>query len=381
MKLAGWKKRIRLDIDYTNKIGGSVTQFPVTIFLKPTNGDTWKVFNEVGNNYRKIAITKADGVTELKVEMELWDVANKVGVLHTSLANWVIGGDTCIYLYYDGSHYDNPNVGNIASDAGKAVWDSNFKMVQHMVDYDTSHIKDSTSNGYNGTKGSAGNPTEADGKIAKGQNYDANTETIELGNVLGWERTQSVTIEAWGKHTTTDKYSQILSKQLSSSSHQGWSLYKGNKGSDGHKLVWVIVNTWTSNAIVKRGSTALNDNTWHYLVGTYDGSSSANGAKLYVDCVEESYTTIHNSLTASILTSATASIGNRDTPATLNQGWEGTLDEVRISYVVRSSAWIKASYNSLNDTLLKYLKEETLFSRRGIFYVPINTSNFFHFFR
>ena len=61
--------------------------------------------------------------------------------------------------------------------------------------------------------------------------------------------------------------------------------------------------------------------------------------------------------------------------------FKGLLDEVRLSDTPRSAAWIKASYNSGNDTLLKYLKEETLFSRRGIFYVPINTSNFFHFFK
>ena len=348
--LSGYTTRKKITIDYT-KIDDDLTDFPVLVKLTSSNFD----FSKANSDGFDVRFTSDNGTTLLKYERERHDATNKLAEYWVKIPSVSSSADTDFFIYFRSLDTDD------GADPTN-VWDSNFKGVWHMKDLTTSTIEDSTSNNNDGTKGSAGNPTEADGKIAKGQNYDANTETIELGNVLGWERTQSVTIEAWGKHTTTDKYSQILSKQLSSS-HQGWSLYKGNNG-DGHKLVWLIVNTWTSNAIVKRGSTALNDNTWHYLVGTYDGSSSANGAKLYVDCVEESYTTVYNSLTASILTSATASIGNRDTPATLNQGWEGTLDEVRISYVARSSAWIKASYYSGNNSLVSYGSEEAIITNR-----------------
>jgi len=356
MKLAGWKKRIRLDIDYTNKIGGSVTQFPVTIFLKPTNGDTWKVFNEVGNNYRKIAITKADGVTELKVEMELWDVANKVGILHTSLANWVIGGDTSIYLYYDGSHYDNPNVGNIASTAGQAVWDSNFKMVQHLIDYDTSHTKDSTSNNNDGTKKAANEPVQADGKIGKAQSFDGSDDYISTSwNQLTGNAARS--IEVWFKTGSTSDSNWISWGTNNSNQLSQVGIWGGGLGYLGY------ANELTTPA------SAYADNAWHHLVVTFDGSAM----KLYLDSVEKnSKSTTLNTGTSNL---------NIGRSITVSNYYNGTLDEVRISGVARSAAWIKASYNSLNDTLIKYLKEETLFSRRGIFYVPINTSNFFHFFR
>jgi len=369
MKLAGWKKRIRLDIDYTNKIGGSVTQFPVTIFLKPTNGDTWKVFNEVGNNYRKIAITKADGVTELKVEMELWDVANKVGILHTSLANWVIGGDTSIYLYYDGSHYDNPNVGNIASTAGQAVWDSNFKMVQHLIDYDTSHTKDSTSNNNDGTKKAANEPIEADGKVAKAQYFDGSNDYVNCGNNASLKPNQQITIEALIKpnNITTNRYYEI---------------YRKEDGNDRHLFSFQEYGTILSFGISTGGAyneldvsidaSNYTDGDWHHVVATYDG----NYKKIYTDGTEIGSVAATGAIGTS--GSAPALIGS---DSGNSEFFNGLIDEVRLSNTSRSSAWIKASYNSLNDTLIKYLKEETLFSRRGIFYVPINTSNFFHFFR
>ena len=373
MKLAGWKKRIRLDIDYTNKIGGSVTQFPVTIFLKPTNGDTWKVFNEVGNNYRKIAITKADGVTELKVEMELWDVANKVGILHTSLANWVIGGDTSIYLYYDGSHYDNPNVGNIASTAGQAVWDSNFKMVQHLIDYDTSHTKDSTSNNNDGTKKAANEPIQADGKIAKAQSFDGSNDYIAVSDNSSLDITDTITIEAWVKPTSSSDFGQIVAKRDGSKTICNYAMYRYFNN---RKLGFYFYNSgWN---IYTTSSDELTLNAWNYATIVHK-FGDANSTKAYVNGVQKTGSWSHgNGGLAAITNNASFPIGGLTDQTAI---FTGLIDEVRISNTCRSAAWIKASYNSLNDTLIKYLKEETLFSRRGIFYVPINTSNFFHFFR
>ena len=61
--LGNYKYRVKADIDYTDKIGGSVTQFPLTIFIDSTSGvgskDLTAVFDEVGNSYQKIAVTKS----------------------------------------------------------------------------------------------------------------------------------------------------------------------------------------------------------------------------------------------------------------------------------------------------------------------------------
>ena len=114
--LAGWDKRIELAInDYAGDIGGAVTWFPATIHLKDANGGSTKVFLEIGNNYRKIAITKVDGETELKGEIEAWNYdagtpANSTAVIHVSADGWVIDSNTKVYVYYDNDHADNENI-------------------------------------------------------------------------------------------------------------------------------------------------------------------------------------------------------------------------------------------------------------------------------
>jgi len=139
--LPGWKKRIELAInDYAGDIGGEITWFPATIHLKDANGGSTKVFLEVGANYRKIAITKADGETELKGEIAVWNYdsgtpANSTAIIHTSADGWVIDSNTKVYLYYDKDHADNDNINVVATAAGYAVYDGNHKGVWHMADY------------------------------------------------------------------------------------------------------------------------------------------------------------------------------------------------------------------------------------------------------
>ncbi|HUV85445.1 MAG TPA: hypothetical protein VMV86_07035, partial [Methanosarcinales archaeon] len=140
--LSGWDKRIEIAInDYAGKIGGAVTWFPATIHLKNANGGSTKVFLEVGNNFRKIAITKADGETELKGEVAVWNYdagtpANSTAIIHVSADGWVIDSNTKVYLYYDNDHADNTTyIGYTNSTPAQSVWDSNFKAVHHMEDY------------------------------------------------------------------------------------------------------------------------------------------------------------------------------------------------------------------------------------------------------
>ena len=141
--------------------------------MKDANGDSTKVFLEVGANSRKIAITKTDGTTELKGEIEGWNYdagtpANSTAEIHTSADGWTINSNTSIFLYYDNDHANNANIDVINTAAGAAVWNGDFKAVYHMEDgASTSAIYDSTSNNNDGTKKGANEPVEAAGKIGQ----------------------------------------------------------------------------------------------------------------------------------------------------------------------------------------------------------------------
>ena len=184
--LDGWTHRIKLAIDHT-KFDSSQTHFPMLIHLSASCGassqDMSRVFDEVGANSLKIAVTTEDG-EELYVEVEKWDNGNEEAWLWVSKSGWSISstGDTILYLYYDNDHADNSTyVGAPNSTPAENVWDSYFKFVSHMQDDpDTSHIRDSTGNDLDGTKKGANEPRETnrnvlhfDGSIASNINCGA----------------------------------------------------------------------------------------------------------------------------------------------------------------------------------------------------------------
>lgn len=112
--LSGWDKRIEIDIDYTNKIGASVTWFPIAIIIESGlagvgNKDVSSIFDELttNDNRKKIAITKADGTTQLYCEIEQWDDAGENAALHISRDGWTIDADTSVFIYYDSAQGDN----------------------------------------------------------------------------------------------------------------------------------------------------------------------------------------------------------------------------------------------------------------------------------
>ena len=84
---------------------------------------------------------------------------------------------------------------------------------------------------------------------------------------------------------------------------------------------------------------------WYCLVGTYDGSSSSNGIKLYLNGlrVDDTVATL-GTYTAMENSPKPLYIGKYGT-----QYLDGMVDEVRISNTVRSSNWIQTSYNNQNN--------------------------------
>lgn len=351
--LSSWGKRIKLDIDYTDKIGASVTHFPVTIHLKDTNGNSTKVFEEVTTNSRKIAITKADGETELKGEIEQWDYdggtpANSVAVIHTSITGWVINANTSIYLYYDNEHAVNANIGTVAGSSPVSdVWDGNFKGVWHLKDDpNTSTVQDSTSNENNGAKKAANEPTEVNGKIAKAQDYDGATAGYLITTTLNpsSELGNNVTYEVLVYPHAQSNYKGIIGDQSTIDEEgvaftyiNGWNFGYGDEAA------------WYQNPNL--GDLTLNE--WTYLAGTINVNVNVNifkdGAQVGDPLSAGSSSIVHT----------TALVIGRDADDANNRYFDGIIDEVRISNVVRSAAWIKGSYNSGNDSLLAYGSEET----------------------
>ena len=159
---------------------------------------TYDFANSTAYRYYRLYITSTSGgvyaqVVELEImeatEVELGDYWVKVPSVSSS-------ADTYFYIYYD-----NP----LALDAEDPnnVWDSNFKSVMHLKESGNGTVGeyiDSTSNANDGQGGagvSSKVPTQINGKIYKGQDFDGG-DLISIPDSVDWDwGTSNLTISFW----------------------------------------------------------------------------------------------------------------------------------------------------------------------------------------
>ncbi len=215
--------------------------------------------------------------------------------------------------------------------------DNNTVGLWHMNETSGAPVADSSGNSNTGTSSSTSNVTTTAQRLgAAARTFNGTSDYVSMGNVsaLNFERTNSFTVEAWIKKSSAAS-NIIVSKQLAAGNFTGWGFYSLSTGI----LQLNLTNIDTTNDLVMRTtSTALSDLNWHHVAVTYDGSSSANGVRMYIDGVSDSLTTVRSALSASIQSAANVNIGARNGT---DQFFAGTIDEVRVSNVVRAPEEIK----------------------------------------
>uniref|UniRef100_A0A6M3KEN4 Putative tail protein n=2 Tax=viral metagenome TaxID=1070528 RepID=A0A6M3KEN4_9ZZZZ len=361
--LAGWKYRIKLTIDSTN-IDSDLTWFPLMVRISASSGiggvDVSAVFDELGTESLKIAVTQANGYTENYVEIEKWDSSGEDAILWVSKDGWEISStiDTVLYLYYDADHADNTSyVGVTNSVVAESVWDSGFQAVWHMADgADNQHIYDSTSNDYDGIKSGAGAPTEVAGKIGNGQDFvGASSEYIDMGDILDSSIAgagKSFTIEFIMKTAATA--STVFGKYDAGGNQRSWLLYF-----TGNRLEWFSVyNTTPGTPALEERLTNEDIGTTNYRSIIIPVNMATPTLDIYVDGDNKETTNIKADSTTIIDSSAKMALGanNATTPTSY---YTGIFDEVRVSSGLRSAAYAKAVYNTEWDGLITFSVEDT----------------------
>lgn len=162
------------------------------------------------------------------------------------------------------------------------------------------------------------------GKQGKAILFNSTNSKVELANntIYNFERTDSFSISCWIKRTNIGGAAPfIYSKSIASGNYNGHSSYFMSDG----RISFYLVNTPTNRVGVITSNT-ITDTNWHNIIYTYNGSSNISGVKVYIDGIECTYGTTHNTLTASIQSTATFQIGNRNTAL----GADATIDEFAI---------------------------------------------------
>ena len=307
---SSWTNSKKLTIDHTKVPNIDQTNFPVLISITDSNLKT--TAQSSGND---ILFTSADGITKLNHEIESYDPTTgklvawvKVPVLSHTL-------DTSIYMYFG-----NASAGGQSNKT--AVWDSNYKGVWHLPNGAIISGSDSTSNGFNLTNSGATATTgQMDGGISV-----ATTPTYLSGS-NPTTATNNLTLSGW------------FNPAVANTNHTG--LYNGG-GGDGYGIGFNGSNWVIDMNFISYFDTGISVQTgvWQYIALVFDSGT----AKLYKNGVLAPNTT---GAGASAPTTAFYVGANVGAPRTM----QGSIDEVRISNVVRSTDWIKTEYNNQSAPL------------------------------
>jgi hypothetical protein len=345
--LSGWDKRVKIIIDPTD-VDAPLSDFPVLIYFSSNSGanndDVTFIFDELQNdaNRKKIAVTTDDKISQCYVEIERWDTSSEQAWLWVKVPAVNDTAETALYLYYDRDHADNTDyVGDPDSTPAENVWNSNFKLATHMNDNpDISYIRDSTSNDNDGTKEAFNNPIQTDGIIGKAQDFVDDHINCGTGSTLNIVDT--LTIEAW------------INPDSSSTVHQSSIVDRGNS-------YWFLILR-TSNTLAflrfRGGSFRVFATTATIPTGTYThvaveyDTFNADEVKLFINgqlSREGSLDGPIDNISSAVL------IGDRGPNV---HPFDGIIDEVRISNMIRGVAWIRASYESGRDNFLGFSSEE-----------------------
>ena len=160
--------------------------------------------------------------------------------------------------------------------------------------------------------------------------------------------TTGMTLSAWVKPDTTSmEWGNIIVKSVEGGGDP-WFLYTLRSESGAGE--WIADISDGSPGSLNRvwSGVTIQADTWFHIVATYDQSR----LKIYVDGTDENnWPSGGQSVSFSIGTNNNdVNIGAHGTV----HEFDGIIDEVRISNIPRTAAWIKASYESERDDLLGF---------------------------
>ncbi|KKU82931.1 MAG: hypothetical protein UY09_C0001G0005 [Parcubacteria group bacterium GW2011_GWA2_47_8] len=342
--LDGWQYRRKLTINNSASTE-TLTNFPLLVALNSSRV-TYANTQDAGQDIR---FTDANG-QQLDYEIENWNEAATSNVWVRVPSITAASTGEYIYMYYG-----NPS----ATDGQNAqgVWDSNYKMVQHLEE-STNPYNDSTNNLVNSTTGAY--PTAAVTQIDGGQSFNGSSNFIGIPDSATVSQTTALSVEIWANQTSLAVSKAMATKWLHNT-QDTWLLQTDN--ADNTKLMVFIASSLTdSGANGCQTPTSSWSTGSHHVAIAYDGSGATNADKLkvYIDGSNQTCTfsgTVPSSLTDS---SARLTIGSFDPSGSITRYWNGSLDEVRVSSTNRSVSWVNASYLNQKDssTFVAYATEE-----------------------
>jgi len=311
-----WSYRKSISFDH-NQVNSTQAYIPVLINIS-SDADLVAGAQVSGND---ILFTLNDGTTKLNHEIELYNSTTGRIVAWVNVTSLSHSADTTIYMYYG-----NATCGN--QEAITDTWDSHYVSVWHCNNA-SNPLTDSTVYGKD-TSNQEGTPTyHAEGKIGYGVTLNrTNPDGWDIANDYGiFAGLHNYTLESWYYSTDDANAQRILN-------FYGEALVfftlEGGVGDDNISF-YTREGAWDILSIV-----GYPTNAWTFAACS---QNTINGKSLYVnsEIATNSWTGSNEAKTDE------NSLGcNGLAP---DDGVTGSLDELRISDITRSTDWLTACYN------------------------------------
>ena len=214
-----------------------------------------------------------------------------------------------------------------------------------MASYDfEGNPNDSSGNGYDGNVVGCTGTVCYDELGVEGSafNFDGDTWITIGDDPFDFDHNDAFSFSFWLKTTDTGT-KMILSKQEGSGDYRGISIYLSN----GIIKTQIMNDKQPKHKIEFSTPIIVNDNKWYHVVLTYDGTSTLDGTKIFIDGIEQTKSSTTENLDGlTILNAEELTIGARD--GKLEFG--GELDSLRIyNYELDNPNDIISLYNFEDD--------------------------------
>ncbi len=332
-----YNTRVKITIDNSSQ-NETFIDFPVLVILN-TSRITYSSISADGTGIKFIS---SDHTEELAYEVEEWNSGGEsvLWVKVPSISD--LSNSDYFWLYYSTeSNSDNTHPAD--------VWSNNYLLVWHMNDTG-GLIKDSTSFGLNGVPDLGLYATDQyPGIIAGAQGYNSDPDNITI-NSATLDNLGPVTFSFWMKDLGHLGIDTILEK--------GGLNIRLPEASPNNTIEFIVgYDGGTNLGLFHENSWASTE--WSSFYFTWTGSSDFNEVNISNKSVPLLSPFLYTSGTGNRTpdTGSDLVIGNNSAN---DQRFNGYLDEIRISNVVRTSAWISAQYLSMTDSFLSYGSEESV---------------------
>jgi len=323
-----WQYRKSITIDHT-KVSATLTNFPVLVDITDS-----ELAAHAQSNGNDIVFVDYAG-NKLNHEIEFFDSVTGRLVAWVNVPTLSSVSDTVLYMYYG-----NPSASNQQNVAG--TWDSNYVMVQHL-NQATGAFIDST--GYNNGTPNGGITRDVTGKVDGAASFNGASGYV----TLPFELSPPYTVEFWANPTTLSQIGVIFSWGTTDSGN-GVSMGIWGPTSD-----QILIGNSAYQYGLKGVSTYLTAGTWAYWC---DAVTTASNIAFYLNGAQKTLSNQNNWFSNQA--------NHRTIGARYYNGysrfWSGAIDEVRISNIVRSAAWVSTGYNNEQSPSSFYsvAPEETL---------------------